>query len=55
MQDDRLTIRIGSALKAKLQARATLEERSVTEIVVRSLSQSAARWQPTGKKEQTQA
>lgn len=44
MQDANLTIRIASDLKAKLQSRARLEERSITEIVVRALSQAAARW-----------
>lgn len=50
MQDDRLTIRLASDLKAKLAARADFESRSITEIVVKALTVAANRW-ATAKKE----
>jgi hypothetical protein len=51
MQDANLTIRLPQPLKDKFKDRAALEDRSISEIVVRVMSQAATRWTPTGKKE----
>ena len=46
-----LNIRIDPELKARLQERAVLEDRTLTQIVIKALTQAATRWnQPTGKK-----
>ena len=48
---DALNIRIDSDLKARLQARAEFEDRTLTQIVVKALTIQTNRWnQPTGKK-----
>ena len=40
-----LTVRVDPALKADLQKRAATEKRTLSEIVVRCLSQAASRWE----------
>jgi predicted transcriptional regulator len=52
MQDANLTIRIPSDLKARLQERADVESRTVTQIVVKALQTASNRWATaTTKKE----
>ena len=46
---DALNIRIDSDLKARLQARAEFEDRTLTQIVVKALTIQANRW-ATAKK-----
>ena len=48
MPDDRLHIRIGSALKRLFEERAEHERRSLTELVVRAMEQAAKRWSANG-------
>jgi predicted transcriptional regulator len=46
---DALNIRIDPELKARLQERAVLEDRTLTQIVVKALTQATTRW-ATAKK-----
>ena len=44
MQDERLTIRVDSDLKARFKERAAVEGRTLAQVVIRALEQAAKRW-----------